>query len=36
MTAITMVQDILYAITGIGIAVTIWYVIPRPWRRNGW
>jgi hypothetical protein len=34
MHVVSTVQDILYAITATGVLVTLWYVIPRPWRRR--
>lgn len=31
---VTVVQDILYGITALGVAFTLWHVTPRPWRRS--
>jgi hypothetical protein len=32
--AVVIDQGVLYAITAVGAALTIWFVIPRPWRRK--
>lgn len=31
---IKAVEDVLYVITALGVGITLWYVIPRPWRRT--
>ena len=32
---ISVVQDILWGITGLTVLNALWYLVPRPWRRTG-